>query len=51
MKRGTIEHPKTVMLQMLLGCSRLEAVGILEALFHWQRADASLRRKYETIFV
>jgi len=34
-KRGTIEHPKTVMLQMLLGCSRLEAVGILEALFHW----------------
>jgi hypothetical protein len=35
MKRGTIDHPKTVMLSTKLGGPRYVAVGILEALWHW----------------
>jgi len=35
MKRGTIEHPKTLMLAGLLKVRHLEAVGILESLWHW----------------
>ena len=35
MKRGTPEHPKTVMLSGLLGIPKYGAVGILEMLFHF----------------
>jgi len=35
MKRGTIEHPKTLRLQCALGVERWQAVGILESLWHW----------------
>ena len=35
MKRGTINHPKTLMLAETLGVHHLTAVGILEALWHW----------------
>jgi hypothetical protein len=43
-KRGTIEHPKTIALASLLRVRILEAVGILESLWHWtakyaQRGD------------
>lgn len=34
MKRGTPDHFKTLRLQSLLGCSRAEAVGLLELLWH-----------------
>lgn len=35
MKRGTIEHPKTLMLQTELGVELLLVVGVLESLWHW----------------
>lgn len=35
MKRGTIEHPKTMMLSGLLEVERFAAVGILECLWHF----------------
>lgn len=35
MKLGTPEHPKTLDLQQRLSCSKLEAVGALECLWHW----------------
>ncbi len=35
MKRGTIEHPKTLMLADALKIRHLEAVGVLESLWHW----------------
>lgn len=35
MKRGTPEHPKSLELQERLACSKREAVGILELLFHF----------------
>jgi hypothetical protein len=35
MKRGTIEHPKMVMLEHKLGVERLVAVGLMEAFWHW----------------
>lgn len=34
MKRGTPDHPKTFQLAEALGISQLEAIGLLEALFH-----------------
>ena len=35
MKRGTIEHPKTLQLASVLKIHLLEAVGLLESLWHW----------------
>lgn len=35
MKRGTIEHPKMLMLEAQLGIARYEVVGIMESLWHW----------------
>lgn len=35
MKAGTPEHPKTLLLQAKLQCSKVEAVGILESLWLW----------------
>ena len=35
MKRGTIEHPKTLALMRALNVQRWGAVGILESLWHW----------------
>jgi len=35
MKRGTPDHPKTLALMRRLACSRFEAIGILETLWHW----------------
>ena len=35
MKRGTPDHPKAARLQKALGCSVLEAIGLLEMLFHF----------------
>ena len=35
MKRGTIEHPKTLQLASVLNIRLLEAVGLLESLWHW----------------
>jgi hypothetical protein len=35
MKRGTPEHPKTLELVDALGCSHVEAVGVLELLWHF----------------
>lgn len=35
MKRGTPDHPKTLGLMRRLSCSRFEAIGILETLWHW----------------
>lgn len=35
MKRGTIDHPKTLMLADLLNIHLLTAAGLLEALWHW----------------
>ena len=35
MKRGTIDHPKVAMLSGLLKVRLLEAVGVLESLWHW----------------
>lgn len=35
MKRGTPDHPKTLRLQEELQCSRVEAVGLLELLWHY----------------
>lgn len=35
MKRGTIDHPKTLQLASALKIRLLEAVGILESLWHW----------------
>ena len=35
MKRGTIDHPKTLQLAAVLKIRLLEAVGLLESLWHW----------------
>jgi hypothetical protein len=35
MKRGTPDHPKTLMLCDLLGIRKFQAVGILESIWHW----------------
>ena len=35
MKRGTIQHPKTLALARELNCEILLAVGVLESLWHW----------------
>lgn len=35
MKRGTIEHPKMIMLASKLSCPRYAAVGIMECLWHF----------------
>ena len=35
MKRGTIDHPKTLALAQQLGIEEWGAVGILESLWHW----------------
>ena len=35
MKRGTIDHPKTLQLASVLKIRLLEAVGLLESLWHW----------------
>lgn len=35
MKRGTIEHPKTLDLARLLGIPLWQAVGLLESIWHW----------------
>lgn len=35
MKRGTPDHPKTLDLMRRLEGSRFEAIGVLEALWHW----------------
>lgn len=35
MKRGTIEHPKMLLLEAALRISKIEAIGLMEALWHW----------------
>jgi len=35
MKRGTVDHPKTIALAQRLGIEQWAAVGILETLWHW----------------
>ena len=41
MKRGTIQHPKTIRLSELLGISHRDAVGLMEMLWHWTAEYAS----------
>lgn len=35
MKKGTIEHPKLLLLEAALRITKIEAIGLLEALWHW----------------
>lgn len=44
-KRGTPDHPKTVMLAKSIGLPKFAALGLLEALWHW------VSRYYPTGFV